>query len=590
MTARDANTSFAATLVDEWARAGITDAVVAPGSRSTPLVLALARDQRLRVQVVLDERSAAFRALGLALASGRPVVVLCTSGTAAANFHPAVIEAAHARVPLIVCTADRPPELRDTGAGQTIDQMHLFGRAVRWFCDPGPPIDETGAGPVWRSLACRAVAESLGPPAGPVHLNLPFREPLVPTGAPLVDAPGRADGRPWTVSTPATRSPAAADVERMTDLVHAHPRGLLVAGWGAAVSPRTAARFAERAGWPVLADPVSQLRVPPLAISTYEALLRAPGFADAHRPDLVIRVGAPLTSKVATAWLDPQIPQVLVDADGDWLDPARAASERFAVDADALLAAVAERLGESSSSSPWLADWLDAEARARAAIDAVLDEPGEPIEARVARDLAAALPDGATLVVASSLPVRALEWSMAPRAGVRVLANRGANGIDGFVSTVAGVAAADDAVPTVALCGDLCFLHDTNGLLGGLSAAVRPRSSCSTTTAAGSFRISLPPTFPNSRSSSVRPTDSTSSTSRALTASPPNASTTSPRSRVRSSRMTCAYSSFPSTGPEASSATGPCGTRSHARAVSGVERELSTSSAISTNSIVGATP
>ncbi len=471
MTARDVNAAFAAALVDEWARSGVTDAVVAPGSRSTPLALALERNEHLRVQVVLDERSAAFRALGLALASGRPVVVLCTSGTAAANFHPAVIEASYARVPLIVCTADRPPELRDTGAGQTIDQTHLFGRAVRWFCDPGPPVDELEAGVGWRSLACRAVAESLGPPSGPVHVNLPFREPLVPTGAPFVDAPGRRDGRPWTLSTRATRAPAPADLARVTDLVRAHPRGLLVAGWGAGVSPITAARFAAGSGWPVLADPISQLRVPPFAISTYEALLRAPGFAAAHRPDLVVRVGAPLTSKIATAWLGPAIAQILVDADGAWLDPARAASERFAVDADALLSGVADLLGTPDPVSTWRSEWRDAESRARAAIDAVLDTPGDAMEARVARDVAAALPNGATLVVASSLPVRALEWSMAPRAGVRVLANRGANGIDGFVSTVVGVAEADRSAPTVGLCGDLCFLHDANGLLGARGPA-----------------------------------------------------------------------------------------------------------------------
>jgi len=471
VTARDVNSSFAAALVDEWARSGVTDAVVAPGSRSAPLALALARDERLHVEVVLDERSAAFRALGLALGSGRPVAVLCTSGTAAANFHPAVIEASHARVPLIVCTADRPPELRDMGAGQTIDQAHLFGDAVRWFCDPGPPIDEPGAGAVWRSFACRAVAESLGPPAGPVHLNLPFREPLVPAGLPLVDAPGRPEGRPWTVTHPVTRRPGPADVARLAGLVRAHPRGLLVAGWGADVSPTTAARFADVAGWPVLADPISQLRIPPLAISTYEALLRAPGFAPAHRPDLVVRIGAPLTSKIATAWLEPSIPQVLVDADGQWLDPARAAAERFTVDADALLAAVADALGRDASPSAWLSDWQQSEARARAALDAVLDVPGEPIEARVARDVAAALPDGGSLVVASSLPVRALEWSMTPRNGLRVVANRGANGIDGFVSTVVGVAQANAPATAVGLCGDLCFLHDTNGLLGARGSA-----------------------------------------------------------------------------------------------------------------------
>jgi 2-succinyl-5-enolpyruvyl-6-hydroxy-3-cyclohexene-1-carboxylate synthase len=468
MTGRDANTSFATALVDEWARSGVTDAIVAPGSRSTPLALALARDARLRTQVVLDERSASFRALGIALATGRPVVLLCTSGTAAANFHPAVIEAAHARVPLVVCTADRPPELRDAGAGQTIDQDHLYGSAARWYSDPGPPEDHPAAGPVWRALACRAVTESLGPPAGPVHLNLPFREPLVPTGAPLVDAPGRADGRPWTISSPATRASAPVVVERLADLVRAHPRGLLVAGWGANVQAATAARFAEAAGWPVLADPISNLRAGVHAVSVYEALLRTPGFADAYRPDVVVRIGAPLTSKIATNWLDASVAQVLVDPDAGWLDPHHAASERIAADAGVLLDAVAGALGSHAVNLDWLDEWQRAESRARDAIDAVLDQPGAAFEGRVARDVAAALPDGSTLVVASSLSVRAVEWCMAPRTGLRVLANRGANGIDGFVSTVVGVAqaSAKSNAPTIGLCGDLCFLHDVNGLLG----------------------------------------------------------------------------------------------------------------------------
>lgn len=464
MSERDATTAFATTLVDEWARAGVTDAVVAPGSRSAPLALALARDDRVRVHVVLDERSAAFRALGLGLASGRPAVVLCTSGTAAVNFHAAVVEASYARVPLLVCTADRPPELREVGAGQTIDQTHLFGRAVRWFCDPGPPTDEPASGVTWRALASRAVAETLGRPPGPVHLNLPFREPLVPTGAALVDAPGRADGRPWTVSTRPTIAPTPADVARLAALVRASPRGLLVAGWGTDVTPATAERFAAAAGWPVLADPLSQLRAGRLAISAYEALLRAPAFADAHRPDLVFRLGAPLTSKIATAWLDPAIAQVLVDPHDAWLDPRRAAADRYVVDAEALLEAVATELGAPTDGA-WSNDWLEAERVARAALDRTLDAPGATCEGEIARGVAAALPDGATLVVASSLPVRALEWCMAPRDHLRVLANRGANGIDGFVSTVVGVAHAS-AAPTVGLCGDLCFLHDTNGLLG----------------------------------------------------------------------------------------------------------------------------
>ena len=470
MTERDATTAFAATLVDEWARAGVTDAVVAPGSRSAPLALALARDHRIAVHVVLDERSASFLALGIGLASGRPAVLLCTSGTAAANFHPAVVEASHARVPLLVCTADRPPELRDVGAGQTIDQTHLFGRVVRWFGDPGPPTDEPGAGPTWRAFASRAVAEAVGARPGPVHLNLPFREPLLPTGAPLVDAPGRADGRPWTRSTRAMLTPTAADVSRIAALVRANPRGLLVAGWGAGVKPATAARFAAAAGWPLLADPISDLRTGPFAVSAYEALLRAPGFGDAHRPDLVLRVGAPLTSKLTTAWLDPTTAHVLVDPYDVWLDPQRAATERIAVDPERLLEAVASELGAPNDDA-WLTAWLDAERVARTALDRALDAPGAMCEGEVARDVAAALPDGAILVVASSLPVRALEWCMAPRDQLRVHANRGANGIDGFVSTVLGVAHASAPAPTVGLCGDLCFLHDTNGLLGATGPA-----------------------------------------------------------------------------------------------------------------------
>jgi 2-succinyl-5-enolpyruvyl-6-hydroxy-3-cyclohexene-1-carboxylate synthase len=436
------------------------------------------RDDRIRVDVVLDERSAGFRALGAGLATGRPAVVCCTSGTAAANLHPAVVEAHHARVPLLVCTADRPAELRDAGAGQTIDQTRLFGEAVRWFHDPGPPEATVEGGDPnarWRALACRAVAEAVGPVAGPVHLNLPFREPLVPTGEPLLAAVGRAGGEPWTRTSSAERSLRPDDVARLTDLVRAHPRGLLVAGWGAGVDARAADRFARATGWPVVADPLSQLRVGPQVISSYEALLRVAGFDRAYRPDLVVRIGAPLTSKITNAWLD-SIPTVVIDPDDVWLDPRHTAFERVRADAMPLLAALTARLtaddpGDGSGAGAptderWLADWLDVERRARVALDAVLaDEVA--CEGRIARDVAAAVPAGGTLVVASSLPVRALEWCMAPRADLRVLANRGANGIDGFVSTVVGVAASGaSSAPVVGLCGDLCFLHDTNGLLG----------------------------------------------------------------------------------------------------------------------------
>ncbi len=476
MNGLDVTTSFATTLVDEWVRDGVTVAIVAPGSRNTPLTLALMRQERMRVDVVLDERSAGFRALGVGLATGRPAIVCCTSGTAAANLHPAVVEAHHARVPLIVCTADRPAELQDVGAGQTIDQTRLFGAAVRWFHDPGPP-DAAGEGPDansrWRSLACRAVACASGPPAGPVHLNVPFREPLVPTGEPLLEATGRSGGEPWVHTSMSRREPAAADVTRLATLVRNHPRGLVVAGWGAAADPAVVDRFARAAGWPVVADPLSQLRAGAQAISTYEGLLRIAGFERGYEPQLVVRLGAPVTSKIANTWLG-RIPTILVDPDDVWLDPQRGTCERVRADADAVLDALASALGAedappAGTDARWLDDWLEVERSARRAIDEVV--AGDvACEARIARDVAAGVPAGGTLVVASSLPVRALEWCMAPRSDVRVLANRGANGIDGFVSTVAGIAT-DSARPVVALCGDLCFLHDSNGLLGHLPPA-----------------------------------------------------------------------------------------------------------------------
>jgi 2-succinyl-5-enolpyruvyl-6-hydroxy-3-cyclohexene-1-carboxylate synthase len=460
----DANPAFAGVLLDEWVRAGVTDACVAPGSRNAPLTLALVADGRLRLHVHLDERAAAFFALGAARASGRPTVVCCTSGTAAAHLHPAVLEAHHGRVPLLVCTADRPPELRDTGAGQTIDQVGLYGDALRWFCDVEAPTDRPGVGEWWRALAARAVTMAAGPPAGPVHLNLAFREPLAPTGAPPVDAPGRPEGRPWTVSAPARRVLDAAALADLVAAVEANPDGIVAAGWGADLEGSTLERFAAAAGWPVLADPVSGLRRGSAVVSTYEALLRVPGFVPAHQPSVVLRVGAPPTSSRTAAWVAGVPEQWLVDPDGAWLDPAHTVTRRLPVDAAPMLDAVADALARRTG-SPWWEGWFAAERRARRALDEHLEGSEEPFEGRIARDVVAALAPGSTLVVASSMPVRDVEAFAAPRDGVRILANRGVNGIDGFVSTTLGVAATSGG-PTVALTGDLSFLHDSNGLLG----------------------------------------------------------------------------------------------------------------------------
>ncbi len=466
---RDANTAFGRALVDEWARAGVRHAALAPGSRSTPLALALAADDRIELEVFLDERSASFFALGAGKASGRPAVVLSTSGTAAVNLHPAVVEGHHAQVPMLVCTADRPPELRDTGAGQTIDQTRLFGTAVRWFADPGPPEDREGAGTHWRSVAARAIGAATGPQPGPVHLNLPFREPLVPAGAPLVDAPGRPDGRPWTVEQHRSPGSTDGDVEAAVEFVSragVARQGVIVAGAGTTASPSVVEQLASTLDWPVLADPLSGLRTGDDSIASYDLLLRDERFVGSHRPEVVLQLGAAPTGRAVLTWLEAAARRAVVANQGVWPDPARSAELVVRAAPDPLLRRVAEH-GIRVADESWRAGWVDAEHRARSAVDALVDTWDEPFEGRVARDVVATVPSDGSLVVASSMPVRDVEAFARPRSGLRFLANRGANGIDGFVSTVLGVAAADpEGAPTVALLGDLCLLHDANGLVG----------------------------------------------------------------------------------------------------------------------------
>lgn len=462
MKPRGAGEAAAFCLLDDLFRCGVRHVCLSPGSRSTPLAVAATSDERLRVHVSIDERSSAFLAVGIARASGVPAVVASTSGTAAANFLPAVTEASNAGVPLIVVTADRPPELRGTGANQTIDQVKVYGDSVRWFCETGVPDDRQPLARYWRSLACRAWAETTGSPPGPVHLNVCFREPLTPSpGDPVVGGiDGRPGGRPWTETGRGRALPAEDDVAWLAKKVASTERGLILAGAG---DPETAGvhRLAAQAAWPVLAEPASGLRCGPHAVSTYEALLRS-GWGDDHRPDFVLRAGKIGISRVVNAFFrDGE--QALVDAHGRWLDPERAADRIVAVEPGALCAAAAAA-APGRDASGWLDEWTAAERAARAAIDAVLDERDEVSEPRLARDVAAFAPDGATLVVAASMPVRDLDWFMAPREGLRVTGNRGANGIDGFVSTTLGVAL-EWGGPVIALAGDLSMLHDQNGLL-----------------------------------------------------------------------------------------------------------------------------
>ncbi|MEX0658016.1 MAG: thiamine pyrophosphate-dependent enzyme, partial [Egibacteraceae bacterium] len=312
----------------------------------------------------------------------------------------------------------------------------------------------------------RAVATARGRPPGPVHLNLAFREPLVPDPDPDAGAAweldGRPGGRPWTALAPPDPAPTERAVADLTARVAAAERGLLVVG-DTPADPAPLLALAEAAGWPVVAEPLSGARSGPHAISTAHHLLASAAFTAEHRPDLVLRVGRIGLSRPLLAFLDAGIPQVLVDPDGVWLDPTRVLTEVVVADPAGLGGAVAARLGPPRAPS-WLASWRDAEQRARATLDRLLDAHAECSEPRTARDLAAVLPDGATLVAASSMPVRDLDQFMAPRGHLRVVGNRGASGIDGFVSTALGVALATPG-PTAALAGDLSVLHDQTGFL-----------------------------------------------------------------------------------------------------------------------------
>jgi 2-succinyl-5-enolpyruvyl-6-hydroxy-3-cyclohexene-1-carboxylate synthase len=451
--------------VDELARCGMSAACTSPGSRSAPLVLTLAREERLRCYSHIDERCAGFFALGLAKASGLPVAVACTSGTAAAELLPAVIEAHEARVPLLLLTADRPPELRETGAGQTIDQLKLYGGAAKWFFEVGTH-DASPARLRWmRTLACRAYWTALEGPPGVVHLNFSLREPLVTDELLPEDDSGRPDGRPY-VSRPHTRLVASAKDSALHDLLSGAQRGVVVAGRHERNTPlgKVAAAFAQMAGWPLLADPLSGARRGPAAVAHYDALLREESFAQWAVPDLVLRVGDLPVSKPLRTWLAglDGVRQVALDPEGAWQDPTSVLSHCLAVDPIEALTQATDAL--LPVDEDWPASWRSADELAAEAILGVLNGASLS-EPTVATELGVLLPAEATLFVASSMPVRDIEtfWPVRPDPP-RVLCNRGANGIDGTVSSAFGVAAASGG-PVVLLTGDVALAHDIGGLL-----------------------------------------------------------------------------------------------------------------------------
>ena len=453
-------------LVDELARCGMRHAATSPGSRNTPIVLSLVRDERIHCWSHIDERCAGFFALGAAKASGRPVALSCTSGTAAANYLPAVVEAHHARVALVVLTADRPAELRDVGAGQAIDQLKLYGDAVKWFVE----LETAEATPDalrWvRQLACRAYWTALEGRPGPVHLNLPLREPLVLDGPlPADPVSGRPGDAPWVARRVSTPAGPPRPTDRPEPLA---ARGVVVAGRderGGRIG-EAAVAFAARAGYPLLADPLSHARRGANAVATYDLLLRDPAFAARVAPELVIRVGDLPTSKPLRTWLASLTGarQLALDPEQAWQDPAAVLDEIDAGDPVSALQALGDAAGEPDPA--WLAEWTGAD---EAAGDGLADELGDELsEPLVAARLGNWLGEphvATTLFVAASMPVRDLELYLPARRPLpRVLSNRGANGIDGTVSSAFGVAAAGER-PVVLLIGDVALAHDIGGLL-----------------------------------------------------------------------------------------------------------------------------
>lgn len=473
------NTALASALCEELARCGVERAVICPGSRSTPIALALLREPGIATTSIVDERSAGFFCVGAASATRRPVAIACTSGTAAANLHPAVAEASEASIPLVVLTSDRPPELRDVGAGQTIDQVKLYGSAVRWFAEVGThDADDTGLLHM-RSVACRAYATAAGDPRpGPVHLNLSWRDPLGPEPRPqdvTARNPLALEGRgslPLTEVHPPRAELGAEGIAAIAaDLAEAE-RGLIVAGrcHDPALAPAVA-ELAAATGFPVLAEPTSQLRLGPHCseglVWAYDAVLRDPPAA--LEPDLVVRFGDLPTSKALRTWLAglADCLQLVVDPTVGWNEPTRAAALVLRSEPAALATALAAQLGErSEEDTSFAVAWRTAGDAAAEAIAGALGQSDatELSEPAIHHCLGQAYRDGDIVYTASSMPIRDQESFLpAGAADVLFLSNRGANGIDGTISAGVGAAVATGR-PTWIVLGDLALHHDSNGL------------------------------------------------------------------------------------------------------------------------------
>lgn len=494
MDATNANTALCSAFVEELTRSGVRRAILSPGSRSTPLAVALWREPGISTTVVVDERSAGFMALGAAQASQRPVVLLCTSGTAAANYHPAIAEADLSAVPLIALSADRPPELRDNGSGQTIDQVKLFGAAVRWFYEVGNHQADDSGLLHFRQLACRAFARAAGDPRpGPVHLNFPFREPLAPVPAPgqmtatgRLALGGRGD-RPLTRLEPQAAGPPVREtVDRIARRLDGAGRVLILAGRQTDPGLREpVARLAAAGGWPILAEPTSQLLcgphdrshlIPGYARIGASDRYGVSGFADRGElaPEVVIRFGEMPTSKGLRLWLTglTETDQIVVDPGYGFNEPTGHAGLLLRADAAATAGALADRLAPAGPSDRPPLDQRYLETWRTAA--AIMPQPAPGGTGPLYRALVEGMPEGGLLYVNSSMPIRDLEsFTPSVQTDLVFLANRGANGIDGLIASGLGAALATDR-PTVIVTGDVGFLHDIGSLANWRQVENRP--------------------------------------------------------------------------------------------------------------------
>lgn len=467
------STLWSRIFVDELARNGLQAVVIAPGSRSTPLAIAFSQEPRIKVYSLIDERSAAFFALGIGLATGQPAAVLCTSGTAVANFHPAVIEAYYAHIPLLLLTADRPPELRESGANQTINQVNIYGSHVRWFVDVTPP--ETAPADLTlrylRTTACRAMNTAVSHPSGPVHLNFPFRKPLEPLPTEPVDLTktsvglnGRSHHLPFTTFSQGTMQPTTAQIDTVRQAIQAAPHGLIICGprCPGGEFPQAVVQLAKAAGYPILADATSGLRFghhldETVVLGGYNSYLPA----WEHPPDLLLRFGAMPTTKALLDFVEnlPHAQHIAINPNGVWEDASHQLTQFITADPTLLCHSLSSFLSPLSS---WLALWQTAESAAWEAI-AHRRQDGF-FEGAILADVVEALPENATLFVSSSLPVRYLDQLARPAPKrLHIFANRGTSGIDGTISSALGVAVVQQ--PVVLVTGDLAFYHDMNGLL-----------------------------------------------------------------------------------------------------------------------------